>query len=65
MTMTSYGGSAKIYEFPKGGRAGLADRREEARGVAPSTAPRFADIAFGGSWYHEEAVREGDRPTKR
>lgn len=65
MTMTSYGGSAKIYEFPKGGRASLTSRREDPKSAAVPVAPRFADAAFGGSWYHEEAVRDAERPTKR
>lgn len=65
MPMTSIGGSAKIYEFPKGGRAGLTSRREDPKNLNVPTVPRFADAAFGSSWYHEEAVRDADRPNKR
>ncbi|MCS0495842.1 DUF2735 domain-containing protein [Ancylobacter mangrovi] len=54
--------SAKIFAFPAGGRAGLAARRIESRPTA-EIAPR-ADIAWGGSWYHEEAVRD-ERSPKR
>ena len=43
--------SAKIYQFPLGGRAGL----EAERGALDLT-PR-ADVVCDGSWYHDEAVR--------
>jgi len=54
---------ATVVAFPVGGRAGLAARRVESRPNV-DMAPRYADIAFGGSWYHEEAVRD-DRTPKR
>jgi hypothetical protein len=50
--------SAQIVQFPVGGRAGL---RRDLPNV--SGAPRMSDIAVGGSWYHEEAVRD-DKPTR-
>ncbi|RDV01303.1 DUF2735 domain-containing protein [Undibacter mobilis] len=53
--------TARIYQFPVGGRAGLAPRR------SPEMA-RFADmptISYGSSWYHDEAIREAaDKPRK-
>jgi hypothetical protein len=64
MTVTTHGGSAKIYEFPRGGRAGLTSRREDLTSATVPAVPRFADAAFGGSWYHEEAVRDAERPKK-
>jgi Protein of unknown function (DUF2735) len=50
--------SAQIFQFPVGGRAGL---KRDLPNVAG--APRIADIAVGGSWYHEEAIRD-DKPTR-
>jgi hypothetical protein len=58
--------TATIYQFPVGGRAGLAQRRgfENQRfGM-----DRFADmptIAYGGSWYHDEAIREAADKTRK
>jgi hypothetical protein len=45
--------TATIYQFPVGGRAGLARRSPEAA--------RFADlptVSYGSGWYHDEAIRE-------
>ncbi|WP_137044629.1 DUF2735 domain-containing protein [Pseudolabrys sp. FHR47] len=52
--------TATIYQFPVGGRAGLAPRRSPE-------AVRFADlpnISYGSSWYHDEAIREAAEPLK-
>ena len=46
-------GSAKIYQFPAGGRAALAGRRNsETSTVTPS----IADCS--GSWYHAAAIED-------
>ncbi len=50
--------SAQIFQFPDGGRDGLKSRE-----LARTPAPDFADIAAGGSWYHEEAIRD-EQPTR-
>ncbi|GLH75129.1 glutamine synthetase [Bradyrhizobium sp. SSBR45G] len=49
-------GSARIYQFPRGGRAGLAPRLGDAsaRQIAPSLQPTI----YSGSWYHDEAIQE-------
>jgi crotonobetainyl-CoA:carnitine CoA-transferase CaiB-like acyl-CoA transferase len=50
-------GSAKIYQFPVGGRAALAGRRDgETRPVAD--APSIADCS--GSWYHAAAIQDAN-----
>lgn len=59
MTANAGGESAKIYEFPKGGRAGL---RVEARGAKPQ-APVPAPVMWD-AWYHEAAMRE-ETPRKQ
>jgi len=50
-------GSAKIYQFPAGGRAALGGRRYgEAKTIEHT--PRVNEAVCSGSWYHEEAIRE-------
>jgi hypothetical protein len=50
--------SAQIFQFPVGGRAGLKPQRE----LANTPLPGLPDIAAGGSWYHEEAIRNEQPP---
>ena len=52
-------GSAKIYQFPAGGRAAFGARRlEETKTSADSASLRVSEVACGGSWYHEAAIQE-------
>jgi len=52
-------GSAKVYQFPAGGRAALgAHRHEEAKAVADSASQRVSEAACGSGWYHEAAIQE-------
>ncbi|GLK84849.1 DUF2735 domain-containing protein [Ancylobacter defluvii] len=62
MNVSSIGGSAKIYEFPRGGRAGLAGRRESERFDVNAAALRAMPVIFDAGWYHEEAIKQ-DQPT--
>jgi Protein of unknown function (DUF2735) len=58
--------SAKIYQFPTGGRAALGGRSYAEAKSALENAPRVNEIVCSGSWYHEEAIREsvpGFKPT--
>jgi hypothetical protein len=56
-------GSARIYQFPAGGRAALGGRSYgEAKPVAD--APRVNGAMCSGSWYHDEAIREAQSQTK-
>ena len=64
MTANSNRGSAKIYQFPAGGRAGLGSRGDEARPVENFAASRVARVACGSAWYHEEAVQSAERSPK-
>ena len=50
--------SAQIFQFPVGGRPALKRNLPDV-----TDAPRMANIAVGGSWYHEEAIRD-DKPTR-
>ena len=50
-------GSARIYQFPAGGRAALGGRPYgETKPVIEQ--PRVNEVVCSGSWYHEEAIRE-------
>ena len=62
MMNTGYNhGSATIYQFPVGGRSGLTGHYEPAK---PAGTARVSEAAVGGSWYHDEAIRESQQPTK-
>lgn len=51
--------SAKIYQFPVGGRAGYRGSRKDASVQSMQTdAPR---VDFD-SWYHQEAIAEDEKP---
>jgi len=51
-------GSARIYQFPQGGRAALGDRRHGETETSKPTAPALQPSICSGSWYHEEAIQE-------
>lgn len=52
-------GSAKIYQFPVGGRAALGSQRSgETKPPIDQTPPRVNEPLCSGSWYHEEAIRD-------
>jgi hypothetical protein len=52
-------GSAKIYQFPAGGRAALGGRRqEEARAAIDPGSSRVSEAVYGDGWYHEAAIQE-------
>jgi hypothetical protein len=50
--------SAKIYQFPRGGRASLHGQRlvKQAAAIVPSRLARH--VEFGSCWYHEVAIEE-------
>jgi len=58
MTANASEGTAKIYQFPKGGRAGLSSGRYETNLSENFAMPRIAKLAYGGASYHEAAIRE-------
>ena len=47
MTASSYRQSAKIYQFPAGGRAALGGRRDEAMAVENFAVPRSRQGRLG------------------
>jgi hypothetical protein len=52
-------GSAKIYQFPAGGRAALGGRRYgETATVTDFASPGVILADCSGSWYHAAAIEE-------
>jgi hypothetical protein len=52
-------GSARIYQFPAGGRSGVSARRQgETQASAEIAFPRVSEVAVGGAWYHDAAIQE-------
>jgi hypothetical protein len=49
-------GSAKIYQFPVGGRAALGGHRGEEKPIERT--PYASEALCSDSWYHEEAIRQ-------
>lgn len=53
--------TAKIYQFPVGGRAGLAGTSAPLSKLEEMERAAATRIAVGGSWYHDVAVHEADK----
>jgi hypothetical protein len=52
-------GSAKIYQFPVGGRSALAGRSyDEAKAATDLASSGLGDVASASSWYHQAAIEE-------
>ena len=59
-------GSAKIYQFPAGGRSTLGGRRyEEAKTVSDLASSGANDTNCSGSWYHQAAIDESKPAWER
>jgi hypothetical protein len=66
MTSIARPETAKIYQFPAGGRAALRTGRPVVKQQIDEMQVAAATRAvIGGSWYHEEAIRETDPVGKR
>jgi hypothetical protein len=50
--------SAKIYQFPAGGRAALGGRRYGDAQAELATSPRLNEALCSDSWYHQAAIEE-------
>jgi hypothetical protein len=66
MTENLHRQSAKIYEFPRGGRASLHGHRlvKQAAAIVP-VGRRVSRIEFGDAWYHEAAIQEAEGMRRR
>ena len=59
-------GSAKIYQFPAGGRAALAGRRYDDVKSAGQLDHYLNEALCSDSWYHEAAIQEAKSgPTSK
>ena len=52
-------GSARIYQFPVGGRSAIGGRsQDEIKTSTDLASSRVSDVAVGGAWYHDAAIQE-------
>ncbi len=59
-------GSARIYQFPAGGRSALGGRRyDEAKAVTDLASSRASEVAVGGAWYHDAAIEDSKPGRER
>jgi Protein of unknown function (DUF2735) len=59
-------GSARIYQFPAGGRAALGGSRYgEAKPAVEQGAPGTSGVTVGGAWYHDAAIQESKPAWER
>jgi hypothetical protein len=59
-------GSAKIYQFPAGGRSANDRRRhEETRSASDLASSRVSEVACSDAWYHEAAIQESKPVRER
>jgi hypothetical protein len=59
-------GSAKIYQFPVGGRSAIDRRRyEEASRATDLASSRVSEVACSDAWYHEAAIQESKPVRER
>jgi hypothetical protein len=57
--------SAKIYQFPVGGRAAWLGRHHaDTHASIDQNTPRVDETICSGSWYHEEAIQESRSGSK-
>ncbi|WP_438750231.1 DUF2735 domain-containing protein [Pararhizobium sp. O133] len=61
MAITSTGETAKIVQFPAGGRK-LGGRRFDKAATVAEFQPKHVMVVDYHSWYHDEAVREEQKP---
>jgi len=57
-------GSARIYQFPAGGRSAPGGRRQSETSPIDRTAPVVTEALCSDSWYHEEAIQEARSASK-
>ena len=50
--------TATIIPFPVGGLQARRNQRMRQEVAADAQSGRYSDLAFGGGWYHDEAINE-------
>ena len=63
MTPATERPTAQIIPFPVGGIRRLRERADRQEVKRPEEAARYSDLAFGGCWYHEEALTPPPQPN--
>jgi hypothetical protein len=59
---TNFGqATAKIFQFPVGGRAAIGPRQNGSGAIVDATTPRVNEASCGSGWYHEAAIEEAKR----
>jgi hypothetical protein len=59
-------GSARIYQFPVGGRSALGGRRQdEIKTSADLALSRVSQTTVGGAWYHDAAIQDAKPGRER
>jgi hypothetical protein len=58
-------GSARIYQFPAGGRSALGGRRYDEAKANTEAASRVSEANCSSSWYHEAAIQESKPAWER
>jgi hypothetical protein len=59
-------GSAKIYQFPAGGRSALGGRQyEEAKAATDLASSHASEVAVDGAWYHDAAIQDSKPERER
>jgi hypothetical protein len=59
-------GSAKIYQFPAGGRQALGGRRyDESKAATDLPSQHVNETDCSGSWYHQAAIDESKPKWER
>ena len=59
-------GSARIYQFPVGGRSALGGKRhDEIKPSADTASSHLSQVAIGGAWYHDAAIQESKPVRER
>jgi hypothetical protein len=59
-------GSARIYQFPVGGRSALGGRRhDEIKASSDLELSRVNQPSVGGAWYHDAAIQEAKPVRER
>jgi hypothetical protein len=59
-------GSARIYQFPAGGRSALGGRRYgETKAATEVASPSISEADCSDSWYHAAAIEEAKPKWER
>jgi hypothetical protein len=56
--------TAKIYQFPIGGRAAAHGLRSDACSNLERISPRVTPTVYGEGWYHDEAIQQEAKRTR-